>query len=277
MPSPLLYLVSAFAYMLLAGWFWRAHWRRTRATQATVPAQTLFEPLYVAFPWLAHGALLYAGLFAPQGLNLGLGVTISMIAWLTVLIYTLVNWRHQLEGLQSIVLVIGAIGVIMPFVLPTTHSLVHSNFLLFKAHLLIAFLAYSLLMIAALHAILMTAAEHSLHRHASSAPVMRTLPPLLTMESWLFRIITVGFVLLSLTLVSGMVFSEELFAAPLTMTHKTVFAIISWLIFAALLIGRYFYGWRGRVAVRWTLAGFIALLLAYIGSRFVLEVVLGRA
>lgn len=276
MPSPLLYLVSALAYALLAGWFWRAHWRRTQA-DAKTPPQTLFEPLYVAFPWLAHGALLYAGLFAPQGLNLGLGVTISMIAWLTVLIYTLINWRHQLEGLQSGVLVIGAIGVLMPFVLPTSHTLVHSNFLLFKAHLLIAFLAYSLLMIAALHALLMTVAEHGLHRHASGAPVMRTLPPLLTMESWLFRIISVGFVLLSLTLISGMVFSEELFAAPLTVTHKTVFAIISWLIFAALLAGRFFYGWRGRVAVRWTLAGFVALLLAYLGSRFVLEVVLGRA
>lgn len=276
MPSPLLYLVSALAYALLAGWFWRAHWRRTRSNAQT-PPQTLFEPLYVAFPWLAHGALLYAGLFAPQGLNLGLGVTMSMIAWLTVLIYTLINWRHQLEGLQSGVLVIGAIGVLMPFAFPTNHALLHSDLLLFKAHLLIAFLAYSLLMIAALHALLMTLAEHSLHRHASSAPVMRTLPPLLTMESWLFRIISVGFVLLSLTLVSGMVFSEELFSAPLTVTHKTVFAIISWLIFAALLAGRFFYGWRGRVAVHWTLAGFFALLLAYIGSRFVLEVVLGRA
>lgn len=276
MPSPLLYLVSALAYALLAGWFWRTHWRRMRA-DARPPRQTLFEPLYVAFPWLAHGALLYAGLFLPQGLNLGLGVTISMIAWLTVLIYSLINWRHQLEGLQPVVLVIGAIGVVMPFVLRTSHTLVHSDLLLFKAHLLIAFLAYSLLMIAALHAVLMTVAEHSLHRHAHAAPIMRTLPPLLTMESWLFRIITAGFVLLSLTLLSGMVFSEELFAAPLTITHKTVFAIISWLIFAALLAGRFFYGWRGRVAVRWTLAGFIALLLAYIGSRFVLEVVLGRA
>ena len=276
MPSPLLYLVSALSYALLAGWFWRTHWRRARA-DAPLPPQTLFEPLYVAFPWLAHGALLYAGLFPAQGLNLGLGVTISMIAWMTVLIYSLINWRHQLEGLQSVVLVIGAIGVVMPFVLRTSHTLVHSDLLLFKAHLLIAFLAYSLLMIAALHAVLMTLAEHSLHRHANAAPVMRSLPPLLTMESWLFRIITVGFVLLSLTLISGMVFSEELFAAPLTVTHKTVFAIISWLIFAALLAGRFFYGWRGRVAVRWTLAGFIALLLAYLGSRFVLEVVLGRA
>lgn len=276
MPSPLLYLVSALAYALLAGWFWRTHWRRTRS-DAQPPPQTLFEPLYVALPWLAHGALLYAALFAPHGLNLGLGVTISMIAWLTVLIYSLINWRHQFEGLQSVVLVMGAIGVVMPFILRTSHTLVHSDFLLFKAHLLIAFLAYSLLMIAALHALLMTFAEHSLQRPTSSAPVMRSLPPLLTMESWLFRIITAGFVLLSLTLISGMVFSEELFAAPLTATHKTVFAIISWLIFAALLAGRFFYGWRGRVAVRWTLAGFIALLLAYLGSRFVLEVVLGRA
>lgn len=272
MHSPLTYLV-ALAYLLLAAWYWRAHWRR-RASAVESPQKAL-EPLYVAAPWLAHGALLYVGFFATPRLNLGLGETISMTAWLTVLIYTLINWRHQLDGLQSIVLLIGAVGALMPALLPTTHALVHSEFLLFKAHLLIAFLAYSLLLIAALHALLMTVAEHNLHRHAHAPPVMRALPPLLTMESALFRMISVGFVLLTLTLLSGMIFSEELFAAPLTVTHKTVFAIISWLIFAALLIGRHFYGWRGRTAVRWTIAGFIALLLAYYGSRFVFEVLRG--
>ena len=81
----------------------------------------------------------------------------------------------------------------------------------------------------------------------------------------------------TLTLLSGVVFSEELFGRPAQLTHKTVFGVLSWIIFAALLAGRHIYGWRGRVAVRWTLAGFLTLVLAYLGSKFVVEVLLGRA
>ena len=97
------------------------------------------------------------------------------------------------------------------------------------------------------------------------------------MESLLFRIILAGFILLTLTLATGIVFSETLFGQALKFNHKTLFAILSWIIFAALLAGRYLYGWRGRTALRWTLAGFVTLLLAYVGSRFVLEVVLRRS
>jgi ABC-type uncharacterized transport system permease subunit len=96
------------------------------------------------------------------------------------------------------------------------------------------------------------------------------------MERLLFRLIGAGFVLLTLTLGSGMLFSEELLGRPLQFNHKVVFGILSWLIFGALLAGRQLYGWRGRVALRWTLAGFLALVLAYLGSRFVVEVILHR-
>ena len=105
---------------------------------------------------------------------------------------------------------------------------------------------------------------------------LQGLPPLLSMEKLLFRIIASGFVLLTLTLGSGILFSEALFGKPMSFTHKTVFGILSWIIFAALLAGRAHYGWRGRVAMRWTLAGFLSLVLAYIGSKFVLEVLLQR-
>src|SRR5690606_20839392 len=105
---------------------------------------------------------------------------------------------------------------------------------------------------------------------------LASLPPLLAMEALLFRLILIAFLLLTLALVSGIAFSETLFGKALTFDHKTLFSLISWGIFAALLVGRYFYGWRGRIALRWTLAGFGTLLLAYLGSRFVLEVILGR-
>ena len=96
------------------------------------------------------------------------------------------------------------------------------------------------------------------------------------MESLLFQIIRLGFILLSITLLSGMLFSEEIFGQPLQFNHKAVFSIASWVIYAALLFGRVRYGWRGMKAIRWTLAGFALLLLAYLGSKFILQVLLGR-
>ena len=85
-----------------------------------------------------------------------------------------------------------------------------------------------------------------------------------------------GFVLLTLTVGSGVFFSEALFGKPLSFDHKTLFAFASWGIFATLLVGRHAWGWRGKRALRWTLAGFSLLILAYVGSRFVAEVILGR-
>ena len=96
------------------------------------------------------------------------------------------------------------------------------------------------------------------------------------MEGLLFHLIFSAFVLLTLVLGSGILFSEEIFGKPLIFDHKTLFGVASWLVFAALLLGRRIYGWRGRVALRWTITGFVFLLLAYVGSRFVTEVLLGR-
>jgi ABC-type uncharacterized transport system permease subunit len=107
--------------------------------------------------------------------------------------------------------------------------------------------------------------------------VLDRLPPLLTMERLLFRMITIGFVLLTLTVISGIFFSEQVFGKPFRFEHKTVFTLLSWLVFGALLTGRQWRGWRGKTALSFLLTGFGTLLLAYVGSRFVLEVVLHRS
>ena len=103
------------------------------------------------------------------------------------------------------------------------------------------------------------------------------LPALLTMERLLFRLIAFGFSLLTLTVLSGIVFSEQLFGMAFRWDHKTVFTLLSWMLFGSLLAGRVWRGWRGKTALRFTLTGFATLLLAYVGSRFVLEVVLHRS
>jgi ABC-type uncharacterized transport system permease subunit len=192
-----------------------------------------------------------------------------------VLIYWLGNFFYRLDGLQSLVLPLAAAAAALPAVLPSTRPLPHTDLTVFKVHLLIAIGAYSLLTIASLHVLLMTLIERRLHEGAPPH-ALGNLPPLLTMEKLLFQIIWAGFILLTLTIASGVVYSEELFGRAAKFNHKTVFGVLSWIIFAALLAGRHAYGWRGRVAVRWTLAGFLMLVLAYLGSKFVLEVVLGR-
>jgi ABC-type uncharacterized transport system permease subunit len=165
--------------------------------------------------------------------------------------------------------------VLLQFGIRSSHVVTYGGDPLFTLHFCIAMLAYSLFIIAAVHAMVMLAEEKWLHRGVLP-PFLRSVPPLLEMEALLFRILLAAFVLLTLTLVSGVFFSEQLFGKPFTFNHKTVFGILSWLIFGGLLAGHHLRGWRGRKAVRWMLAGFTALLLAYVGSKVVLELILKR-
>jgi ABC-type uncharacterized transport system permease subunit len=143
-----------------------------------------------------------------------------------------------------------------------------------ELHAWLALLAYATLAIAALLAIMLSVQERAL-RLREFHGWLRVLPPMTELETLMFRTITVGFVLLTATLLTGAVFVEDFFAQHLV--HKTVLSILSWLAFGALLLGRWRYGWRGTVAVRWTLAAMALLVLAFFGSKFVLELVLGRA
>ncbi|MCC7485871.1 MAG: cytochrome c biogenesis protein CcsA [Burkholderiales bacterium] len=278
MAESLPYLANALLYGALAYYFWRGRWAAAAegasAEGARVPAA--FERFLVLAPLLIHTWLLARAVFAPDGMHLGVANAVSAILWLTVLVYFAGGFVYRLDGLQPLVLPVAAAAALLPALLPSARPLPNTEFFAFKLHLLIAMAAYSLLTIASLHVLLMTLIERRLHEGALSRP-LRELPPLLSMEKLLFQIIWAGFILLTLTIASGVLYSEELFGKPAQFNHKNVFSVISWAIFAALLAGRHIHGWRGRVAVRWTLAGFLMLVLAYVGSKFVLEVLLGRA
>ena len=269
------YLVNALLYGGLAYHSWRTRWAHADA-QTVVSTSRGLDHYALLVPLGLHTALLGRTLFSGPGLYLGVGDAVSAILWLTVLIYWVGNFFYKLEGLQALVMPVAAAASLLPAVFPSLKPLPNTEFVAFKFHLLISMLAYSLFTIASLHVLLMALLERRLHDGALPQ-ILQRLPPLLAMEKVLFRVIWAGFILLTLTLASGVVYSEELFGKAAQFNHKTVFGILSWLIFAALLAGRQIYGWRGRVAVRWTLAGFATLVLAYIGSKFVLEVILGRA
>ncbi|MEO6824205.1 MAG: cytochrome c biogenesis protein CcsA [Nitrosospira sp.] len=275
MSGILAYLVACLLYGLIGWHFWRTRWNApARSVDEDIIAPG-WERYAILAPLMLHGYTLYQSVFSGPGLNFGVGSAVSSIVWLTAMIYWLSGFFYRLEGLQTLVAPVASVAVLLPLAFPSLRPLANTEFPAFKAHISIAMLAYSLLTIAALHALLMAVVERRLH-HPAMPSVLSNLPPLLAMEELLFRVIWVGFILLTLTLISGIVFSEEVFGQPLKFTHKTLFGIVSWGVFAALLAGRQFYGWRGRIAIRWTLAGFVILILAYLGSKFVLEVILRR-
>lgn len=262
------YFVVALIYTLVAADFWRG------AKSPPSGKSLRWHSALIAVGLVLHGWLLYGSLF-DGGLNLGFSNALSAIFWLTVLIYWVTDLKHHLHSLQAFVLPPAAFFVLLQNLMPETHLLPYADQPLFKLHLVIAMLAYSLFTFAALHALLMAAAERNLHQKPSLIK-LPDFPPLITMETLLFRVITLGFVLLTLTLLSGFVFSEQLFHQVMKFNHKNIFTLLSWLIFGGLLLGRQIYGWRGRTAIRWTLSGFALLLLAYVGSKFVLEILLHR-
>lgn len=269
----LLHLLLSFGYAGLALMLWRE--ARAPADAQSVPPRASWAHVALIAPLVLHALLIVRSVFEGGALYFGVGSAISVIIWLTVLIYWTGNFFYRLEGLQIMVMPIAAGLSLLPLALPSTHPLANTHLTAFKVHLIISLLAYSLFTIASLHVLMMAIVERRLH-HGNLPPFLRNLPPLLTMERLLFQIIFAGFVLLTLTLGSGILFSEELFGKPMQFSHKTVFGILSWIIFGAMLAGRALYGWRGRVAMRWTLAGFLSLFLAYIGSKFVLEILLQR-
>ncbi len=232
--------------------------------------------------WLLHGGALWADMIAPGTLRIGFAVMLSATLWISVAAYWLENRNFSLDGLRILILPSAAVAVVLPALFPGNVVPLEDKTALFPWHVAIAILAYSSLTIAAFHAVLMALQESRLHTPPGAAGdgwlahALDRLPALLTMEKMLFRMIGFGFCLLTLTVLSGIVFSEELFGKPLKWDHKTIFTLLSWLLFGALLAGRAWRGWRGKTALRFTLTGFATLLLAYVGSRFVLEVVLHR-
>ena len=287
MYDTVLHAAASLAYAVLA---LAAYWRVTHAATSGSGSKTsIGERVALVAAVVVHGVALYQHVVEPDGLRFGFAVAVSATLWLGMIFFSIESLLVPIDGLRLLLLPVSSVVSLLPLVLAHGRVVPHTGYAIFIPHLAIAFLAYSLITIAALHALLMMALDRRLHQGnmlgdaTTAGPLTRfvrtvldQLPSLLTMESLLFRLIGVGFVALTATVVTGVMFTEAVFGRPLRFDHKTVFTILSWMAFGALLIGRWQRGWRGRTALRFTLGGFAMLLLAYAGSRFVLEVILQR-
>ena len=231
-----------------------------------------------------HGIGLKLSMLPGGALFVGWSLALSAAVWLGLLVFWLESLVVRIDGLQLFLLPAATLATLLAALWPQGTIVVHGDSAMLRTHLMIALAAYGLMTVAALQALLMALLERRLHRPLE-APAERTIvgrlldsqPPLLVQERLLFRVIGVGFIALTLAVGSGSVTSLMLTGQILPFDHKTVFTLLSWLTFGGLLLGRRIRGWRGLVALRWTLTGFAFLLLAYTGTRFVLEVILHRS
>jgi len=222
---------------------------------------------------LIHAVMLYPAILSPGGLNLGFFYAASLIALTTALLLLIAMLFEPVENLGIVAFPVAALSIGLILLFPEQRIVTTTDSWQLDTHILLSLLAYSILGLAALQAVLLAIQDRHLHNRQPGG-FIRALPPLQVMESLLFQMIGAGFVLLTLALVTGTLFLEDIFAQHLV--HKTTLSIAAWGVFAILLWGRWRFGWRGSLAIRWTIGGFVFLMLAYFGSKFVLELVLNN-
>lgn len=268
MLTPMLTLIASVFYLSAGGLLVRGLFEAGPSTSRK------FLTLGLATAGVILHAISIANTMSPH-LAFGFTSAVSLIAWVITALFVVTALARPIENLGVLVLPVAAIAVLGAWLWPGQPQIGVTGSSLLAIHLVISMLAYAFLALAMVQAVLLTIQENRLHQH-HPGHLLQALPPIETMETLLFQLISTGFILLSLTLISGVFFTKEIFGKPLVLNHHTVLSLVSWLVFAILLAGRWRLGWRGRVAARWTIGGFAFLLLAYLGTKFIVEFVIPK-
>lgn len=261
MPLPILPLALAalITYSVAA-------WRTARGQSDKTSLLALLAAL------LLHGLVLLGSLQLAGG-RLGLTQALSLVTWQTALLLALLSRVETLWPLRTTIYPLAAAGALLAALWPSQSGAEAPHDWKIALHVALSIFAAGLLTLAAAQAVALALLDRLLHNPNQLTRALR-MPPMQSAEDWLFQLIGAGFFVLSLALLSGLIFVDDLFAQHLA--HKTLLSILAWAIFGALLLGRRRWGWRGRRAVRWALSGYLAFVLAYFGSKLVLEQLLGR-
>lgn len=273
-------VATAFASLAILGYLTALSvllWSLRRALTSGAEAAQPGRPGYLLLGGLAiilHGTALFGPGTSAAGANFSFLNALSLVTLSVNAILLLAALLRPVDKLWVITFPLAAAILLMKGLLPEETRVVQDHSWPMTLHILASLLAYSFLNIAAIQAILLAVQDRCLRSRHPDGYLVRSLPSLQSMETLMFQLIGAGWVLLTISLVTGFVFLENLFAQHLA--HKTVLSLLAWLVFAILLLGRARWGWRGPIATRWTLGGFVALMLAYFGSKMVLELILNR-
>ncbi len=237
------------------------------------------QPRYKLALWLGilaalcHSLASYTGMVTEKGMNISLSQVSILISWFVVTLTLLSGTIRPLLNILVAIFPFTAAVLIVNMLAGSPPKMIESHGGV-MSHIVLSLLSYSVLTIAAIQAVTLAVQEYRLKHHQLRG-LLKVLPPLVTMEAMLFELVLVGFVLLTLSIGTGAYYVDDLFAQHLV--HKSVFSILGWVCFGILLIGRHQLGWRSRTAINWTLVAFGLLLIGYLGSKFVLEVLLQRS
>ena len=270
--SNLFSLTSILAYLLASGLVLRSILNENEEIGPKISTSWHFLVIS-GLAGLFHAGSLMKDFWNAQGMNFSFMSTASLVLLLIVLILFTTGLSKPVERLGIVIFPLAALVQTLKLSLPRQVHIIRDVGLGMDIHILSSILAFSILNLAAIQAFLLALQDRQLHRHGTNR-FIGSFPPLQTMESVLFQIIGAGLILLTISLASGLVFVQNLFAQHLA--HKTTLSILAWILFLVLLIGRIGFGWRGKVAIRWTLGGFVTLMLAYFGSKLVLEIFLHK-
>ena len=265
--SSLIAALAAVAYLVAA----LLIARHLALPPATRPGRDSVACITVCSGVVLHAVAIWPTLALWSGSSPDLPATISIAGLATAAVFGIaLLWRID-HVVGALVLPLAAITPLVPMAWP--EQTIPLGTASSRIHAVISILTYAVLSLAALQALILAYQEYRI-RTKRPGGALRTLAALDTQERWLFRLVVIGFFLLSLSLASGFMFIQDMFAQHLA--HKTLLSCIAWAIFGVLLWGRWRHGWRGQTAVRWCLGGFAVLVLAYFGSRWILEVLLDR-
>jgi ABC-type uncharacterized transport system permease subunit len=236
-------------------------WRKIQTQQPVRSSILKVASLAAALHALALGMTL----IADYQIQFGLGNGLSMIAWLGVVILLITNLNKQTEILGIFIFPLAALSTLLPFGFTEVQTLPYA----LGSHVLISVAAYSIMGLATAQAILYSIQERRFRKKQLSS-LLKALPPLQTMEKTLIQLVLIGFLFLSLALLSGVFFIENLFAQHLL--HKTFFAILAWAVYAIFLIGHFRHGWRAQKAAHYSIWAYAFLALSYVGTGLVLYI-----
>ncbi|WP_418571523.1 cytochrome C assembly family protein [Parasutterella sp.] len=274
--------LNAIFYVFAAVLYLAAAFGIYKTLQEPEPTEKFWIRPLIFAGLMIQAYLIYEALFLYGTPHFGMALALTITLFTCTFLLLLESFFSKIGAMLVFVLPLSAVSMLLPLLLPGSPLAPETASGPFRLHLLLAILAYSVMTMALIQGLLLMAVHKRVrakdfvtHEGAKHVNILDNMPSMMEMEKILFRLIWVGFIVLTAAILFGAVYSQELFGQAFRFDHKTVTTCMAWVIFGILLLGHHLRGWRGKFAALWTVIGFCVLMVSYIGVRFVMEVVPG--